>query len=128
MSFRQLTAHKVNGLNELLKVYTLDEPGPGGAHHEYSIAWEADVPPLGQYIDDVFIHFQRGPVNEVGVNGVSIEALLAIVADRLNCFQAGEYACEENAIALEHVSMAMNVLHQRTLKRIARGVEGTATV
>jgi hypothetical protein len=33
--------------------------------------------------------FQNGPIAEVGVNGVTHEVLLAIVADRLRSFQKG---------------------------------------
>jgi len=34
---RQLTSHKVNGLNEALLVNVLDEPGQGNACHEYQV-------------------------------------------------------------------------------------------
>jgi hypothetical protein len=56
------------------------------------------------------IQFQNGPIAEAGVNGITQEVLLAIVADRLRSFQAGPYACQENADALSHVSAAQAVL------------------
>ncbi len=118
---RELTSHKVNGLNEALRITVLDEPGAGGANHKYGIdllGGESNSGPL--------IPFQNGPIAEVGVNGVSQEALLAIVEDRLKCFQAGQYACRENAIALTHIQDAMHWLHHRTRERVARGVEGTS--
>ncbi len=114
---RELTSHKVAGLNEVLKISVLDEPGPGNACHEYLI--ESPV--------EVRINFQNGPVQEFGFNGISNEALLAIVEDRLIGFQAGEFACRENAIALTHLQDAMMWLQKRTRDRIARGVEGTNT-
>lgn len=71
------------------------------------------------------INFQNGPIAESGVNGISNEALLAIVEDRLIGFQSGEYACRENAIALTKLQEAMMWLQKRTRDRVARGVEGT---
>ncbi|PZA14208.1 hypothetical protein, partial [Parazoarcus communis] len=71
------------------------------------------------------ILFQNGPINEAGVNGLTHEALLAIVADRLRSFQAGPFSCKANACALTHIEEAMHWLQQRTLERMRRGVEGT---
>jgi len=56
---------------------------------------------------------------------LSQEALLAVIIDRLQCFQAGPYKCRENAIALTHLEDAMHWLQHRTRERMARGVEGT---
>ena len=74
----------------------------------------------------VRFHFKNGPIAEEGVNGVSGEALLAVVADRLECFQKGAYACRENAIALTKIQEAMMWLQKRTRDRMSRGVEGTS--
>lgn len=112
---RELTSHKVNGLNEALTITVCDEPGAGGANHYYRIEG-------GSFCEVVF---QKGPIGEVGVNGNSIEAYLAILEDRLKCFQAGPYASWENALALTHIQEAMYWLHHRTRERMARGVEGT---
>lgn len=71
------------------------------------------------------IRFQAGPIKEAGVNGVTGEALIAIQIDRLRSFQAGPYACRENAIALTHLETAQMWLQKRTRERQARGVEGT---
>jgi hypothetical protein len=72
------------------------------------------------------IGFQNGPNKEAGVNGISHEVLLAIVADRLRGFQKGPYSCRDNALALQHVEGAMLWLGKRTREREARGVEGTS--
>jgi hypothetical protein len=135
---RELTSHKVNGCNEGLKVTALDEPGSGGACHVYRIDG-FKLPPtltpeqiasgMGEWTaEDVEIHFQNGPIKEVGNNGITHEALLAIIEDRLAAFQSGPYACDENAIALQSVRHAQQILKQRTEKRLARGVEGTHAV
>ena len=74
------------------------------------------------------ILFQNGAIPEAGVNGVTQEVLLAIVADRLRSFQAGPFANDYNAAALSHVESALGALLDRTRNRMARGVEGTHTV
>lgn len=53
------------------------------------------------------------------------EALIAIVIDRLQGFQRGQFACEENVLALHKLHEAMHWLHHRTREREERGVEGT---
>lgn len=132
---REIASHKINGLNEAIQVAALDAPGPGGACHRYRVC----VPMLNPvesfaaensrraatYCD---INFQKGPIAENGLNGISNEALLAVLEDRLAGFQSGPYACEENEMALTCVRNAMQWLHYRTSQRLARGVEGTSTV
>jgi hypothetical protein len=74
---------------------------------------------------DVLLPFQHGPIKEVGVNGITNEALLAIVLDRLRGFQESPFKCRENAVAITKLEEAMMWLHKRTLDRERRGVEGT---
>jgi len=123
---RVLTSHKVNGLNDALLVNVLDEPGQGNACHEYQIRkFVKNEDDDTADVELCNIQFQNGPVGEFGVNGVSNEALLAIVEDRLLGFQSGQFACRENAIALTKIQEAMMWLQKRTRDRISRGVEGT---
>lgn len=120
-------------------IHVLDEPGAGGACHEYCISrsrgWEKETepfggsklkrmeePPIGEF---GHVHFQNGPIKENGVNGCHQEDLLAIVIDRLRSFQAGDFACRENAIALTKLEEALMWLNKRTADRVKRGVEGT---
>jgi hypothetical protein len=119
---RKLINHKVNGLNESIEILVTDPPGQGGACHEYRIEYAHNGPTCNA----IDIHFQQGPIKENGVNGISQEALLTIIEDRLHCFETGPYACQENAMALFHIREAMQYLKQRTIKRIERGVEGTS--
>ena len=116
---REITSHIVDGDDKpQLSIRATDEPGSGGANHRYEISGSD-----GHVL--CVVSFQNGGVAEVGGwNGVSHEALLAIVADRLTSFQGGPFAAQENATALSNVNNAQRALQQRTLKRIARGVEG----
>ncbi|MFN9112722.1 MAG: hypothetical protein ACK5XN_21870 [Bacteroidota bacterium] len=118
---RKLTSHRVNGLNEELEVRALDDPGNGGACHEYEIIVCGGMGAVFR------VRFQNGPILEAGINGISNEALLAIVEDRLIGFQSGQFACRENAVALTKLQEAMMWLQKRTRDRIARGAEGTST-
>lgn len=115
---RKLTDHIVSGDQAVqLDIVVSDEPGAGGANHWYEIADGRGC--MAKLL------FQNGPIKEAGVNGITQEALLAIVIDRLRSFQAGPYSCRENAIALTHCEEALMWLQRRTVARIKRGVEGT---
>jgi hypothetical protein len=132
---RELTKHIVEGdsANHQLKIEVIDEPGAGGANHLYMVTGfdtetnQSDpfVSRHGQSAKHSTILFQNGPIKEVGVNGLTQEALVAVVIDRMESFQNGPYACEQNAKALYHLGRALGYLQLRTLQRIARGVEGT---
>lgn len=118
----EITSHRVHGLNEVLRVEVLDEPGHGNACHHYAV-----IPTVGN-ASGMRIDFQKGPLQETGgiPNGLSNEVLLAIVEHRLLGFQSGEFACRENAVALTKIQEAMMWLQKRTRDRMARGVEGTS--
>jgi len=118
---RMITEHKVNPANDRILIEVTDEPGAGGASHEYRVT----LPPSEGAAKSWQISFQNGPINEAGVNGLTQEVLLAIVADRLRSFQSGPYSCRENALALTKIEEAQHWLHSRTLARMQRGVEGT---
>ena len=132
---RYLTDHVVNIANLAnLRIETEDAPGSGGAHHLYKITnFDSDTNLSDPWVDAhgaPAVHsrvlFQNGPVTEYGANGVTHEALLTIVIDRLRSFQAGPFACHENAIALTHFETGLMWLHARTRARMARGVEGSS--
>lgn len=107
-------------MHQYLEVVAEDERGEAGANHFYRINWEAPNQASAQPL-----RFQQGPVGEAGVNGVTNEALLAIVIDRLQGFQTGQFACRENALALTKCEEALLWLEKRTAERMQRGVEGT---
>jgi hypothetical protein len=127
---RELTGHQVNVANDVLKIEVLDEPGSGGANHLYDISGfnsqnNPSFPHLGWPAEHSTILFQNGPIVEAGVNGVTHEALLAIVIDRLQAFQRGPFANDHNRAALDHLELAQKALLDRTRSRMGRGVEGT---
>jgi len=132
---RNITEHVVNPANDRLVITVVDELGHGGANHRYDITGfdtegnPSEYDPAGwkSSFSRLIVIFQNGPVGADGngVNGITHEVLLAIVADRLRSFQAGPYSCKANACALTHIEEAQHWLQQRTLERMRRGVEGT---
>lgn len=113
-----ITIQKHNKLN---RVFREDEIGPGGAHHEYHIVC-AD----NEHYSFPTIMFQKGPRNdEKSIRGVLDTDLLEIVRDRLKSFQAGDFACEENAEALRHIEIALMYMNKRVEDRAERQVLGT---
>lgn len=127
---RTLEGHKVNPANDKLTISVMDEPGSGGANHHYMVTlpdWTRA--PDGADAKGVWdFQFQNGPINEVGVNGLTHEVLLAILIDRMEGFQRGPFANDRNAHALKHLVEAQLSLQARTKERMERGVEGTHQV
>ncbi len=129
---REITTHRVNPANDTLTITVVDEPGSGGANHRYEITGFNTGTNPSRGLDRAWtgsaMLFQNGPIAEAGVNGITHEALIAILIDRLHGFQTGPYACEAIPIALAKLAEAAHVLNQRTRERMERGVEGTHQV
>ena len=127
---RILNDHLVGAANEKVTVAAMDEPGQGGASHHYELRVQQG-PERG--IMAQTIRFQDGAISKPeDVNGITNEALLAVLIDRLRGFQGllemktGKQGVpsRENAIALTKLEEALLWLQKRTRDRLARGVEG----
>ena len=117
---RELTSHIVKAKVHCNEIVALDEKGDGGANHQYQVTI------TGHPLRAKFIKFQNGPINDDNPpNGLQNEDLLAILIDRMEGFQSGKFACEENELALFHLEAAMEALQTRTRDRVAREVEGS---
>jgi hypothetical protein len=83
-------------LTDHCRIFSVDEPGPGGAYHKYQIHCDKKE---GGFV--VEISFQKGAVNEAAdVNGIPDEALYAILIDRLEGFQVGPGKCREGDLVV----------------------------
>lgn len=69
------------------------------------------------------IKFQRGGVADNGVNGLTNEALLAVLIHRTRFLDA-RFGCDENKRAIQHMEEALVNFEVRSARRIVRGVEG----
>ncbi len=108
-----ITKHEASPLNKQLVVGVHEVDG----RDEYTIGLDG-VP--AKLLNRIVFH--EGPVSD-GVNGVSIEALLAVADDRLAKLNA-KFPSRENAIAITHLQTALLFLKERTRERESRGVEG----
>lgn len=127
----QITTHVAPGETQSLSIYALDKLDANNVCHAFEISNFKGK--LNPYYKDKDIYaqdwlrliFQSGPVDSVyGMNGVTIESLLAVCKHRLEGFQSGPLACTENQTALDSIDIALNALRQRTIKRIAQNVAG----
>lgn len=130
-SLRKLeTTQKENLLND---VYSVGETGPGGAYHEYlivphdaKIIESGDTFGLENGSELLYIKHQKGARKDPSsISGVLDCDLLEVVKDRLTKFQEGEFACEENQLALKHVEEALIYMKMRVDNRAKRGVLGS---
>lgn len=122
---REITTHHISGLpaNRQLRVFAEERLGAGGAPHYYEVLAPQDA--SCKRVFPLAIMFQEGGIQGPDdINGLTNEVLLAIVIDRLECFQAGPYPCNENHMALGRAKEALAWLMARTEARIRRGVEG----
>lgn len=112
-----------HGLAESIRIEA-DGPGPGGASHYYSVT--VDGNPEATFAAE--IQFQKGPrLVEGSTPGIIEGVLYAILIDRLRSFQAGPFACYENARQLTHLEEALMWAKERAHARAKHGVLGTMT-
>lgn len=87
--------------------------------------------PAGGYVKGIGIDitWQDGPLgrgdDRVGPNGAFVETVIAAALQRLQHYNATEFRCRENSLAITHLEDALHWLHHRTADREQRGVEGT---
>lgn len=117
------TIQKRGKLNE---IHMGGAKGNGGAHHIYDIYkyCSDELTPVSEHL--LTIKFQNGARNiPDSIHGVLDVDLLEIVRHRLKCFQEGDFATRENAIALTHIEEALLWMNKRVEDRIERNVLGT---
>ena len=94
------------------------DPNAGGAHHSYGVQY-------GGPKDVLRVQFQHGARGLADSKpGVFDDDLLAVIEDRMACFQAGPFACPENEAALKAIREARAALGIRVAHRIEKGVLG----
>lgn len=128
---KKLTHHQVNPLNKTIQIEAVGPAASGGAYCHYRIEGidisksQANVPEIfNKHQIDVVFHSGEVDKDNPQANGVTHEALLAILIDRLECLQAGPYSCYETSAVLHKLYEASFWLSHRTKIRTAQGVEG----
>ena len=126
---REITAHNDGyGLNEALRL-TCDErdPSAGNASHTYFGDMENPTlaPDGGKCMEVLHIQFQHGPRDVEGsVPGVTDVAVLQVIIDRYEGFQAGPFACRENQQVLDALLTAKAHMVMRANTRAVQKVLG----
>ncbi len=123
---RPLFDHKNNKFNRMcVEVFTTDHCQQDGAHHAYRIEvydrYDKKDEGMRSHAE---LQFQNGGLKEVGANGITDQALLAIVLDRMRGFNDGPYRCRENSIIITKLEEAMMWMEKRSNDRARRCVEG----
>lgn len=127
---RPLSDHKNNKFNRLcVDVIAMDAPQSDGANHAYRIEVYKrfdgqDLGPDQGMVAHCDLPFQNGGLKEVGPNGITDQALLAITLDRMRGFNDGPYRCRENSIIITKLEEAMMWMEKRSNDRSRRNVEG----
>jgi hypothetical protein len=86
-----------------------------------------DIKGGGQVFERPFIRvvFQNGLPRDVGINGCRVTDVIEVAIDRLERYQSGPLACDENDIALHHLRGAMHAMALRNKRRQDQGVFNT---
>lgn len=127
--------HKNNKFNrECVEVFSTDDVQSDGAHHAYRIEvydrYSSNSVPVEdkgmKAVSD--LPFQNGGLLEVGANGITDQALLAVVLDRMRGFNDGPFRCRENSIIITKIEEALMWMEKRSNDRSRRNVEGERIV
>ncbi len=95
---------------------------------------DKDGAPAGGYVEGIGlrIDWQNGPLGTGNQRrapmGAFVETVIEAAKQRLEHYQESKFVCEENAVAINHLTAALEALHSRTAARESRGVEGTLEV
>lgn len=108
-----IDSHHVKGYAFNIEISAVPVDRYGMASYTYNLTKSYDGKPGYQFIKD--LNFQIGDPRVFGVNGVTNEALLAIMIHRLQGFQNNPATnCSENQEAINHMELAMEALYSRT--------------
>jgi hypothetical protein len=111
-----ITHHQAvpSALNDNISIVGFDV-GAGGANTSYTVH-------AGEHPTNLTFH-TGNPAD--GVKGISNEALLAVLIDRLEGFQSGRFASRQNETILGHLRNALSAMDKRTETRTDAGTVGT---
>jgi hypothetical protein len=112
---RDLYEHRISEANRRLTIRV-------EASHRYFLLWRA----MQGFDQCQELTFHQGPMTGAAdLSGITNEALLVVVLDRLREWQKSPTACRENALAITKLEEALHWLRARFVDRELRGVLGT---
>ena len=95
---------------------------------------DSDGNPAGGFVrgTGIDVRWQDGPLgrdeDRQEPNGAFVEGVIQAAIQRIEYYQASQFGCRENALALTKLQEAMMWLEERTRGRETRSVEGTHKV
>ena len=100
---------------------------PDGSMHYH--LFEKDIRPFNfiyvrQDVGSISFTLQRGPIQEVGVNGCQVDSLIAVAKFMIESLNQ-KLSCVENEMAILALKNALGWLESRRKDREHRKVEGT---
>ena len=108
-----IDTHHVEGYDYNINIKAVPVERYGLPSYTYQLTKDYADKSWYQYIKE--LSFQVGDPKVYGVNGVTNEALLAIMIHRLQGFQNNSSTnCSENQEAINHMELAMEALYSRT--------------
>lgn len=115
--------HDGHGLNESIGIIADERDakngGNGSHHYDFTASKGTAVHQVG------FIQFQHGPrLDPKSRIGVTEAALYVVLIDRLEGFQAGPFACDENMQQIDLLKQCLALTKARADARAAAGILG----
>ena len=121
---RELSDHKTTYMNtHHVVVQACEDPNQKQGHPPSLYRIEVWGEPLEPHVTELEFHVG----DPTTPNGITTEALLAVVLDRLRVFQAGPLRDRQNALTITKLEEALLWQLHRTREREAKGVAGTST-
>lgn len=115
---RKVEYKDIGLFTNLIQIEANEPEEGGGASTTYYIYVQTQDEELKYVLD-----FQTGDPRTV-INGLTNEALLSILIDRMKGFQTGKFPSSEGALVVTKLEEALLWLISRTMDRMQRGVEG----
>jgi hypothetical protein len=116
---REITSHKAHGTSDHIDITVREQP----AHYRLVVSHRGnDKAPWADTEHLQELYFQAGEIQKVGSNGLTIEAVLAVLIDRMEWEQSGPLSSPEGQLALERARGALLALHSRPLT-VAHGLD-----
>lgn len=111
-----------------LTITPMDEKNVAQSHNLYNVTgFNSETNPSDPYTlsygspaTHTTVLFQGGDPKVNGVNGITMEALIAIAIDRLEGFQSGPFRDDFNQRALDHLNLAIKALDERTNHMVSK--------
>lgn len=109
----EIKTHQISSKESNIRVFTEDEPGKDGSFWHYRVSF--GDPRAPDSVANLHIRFQNGDIKTMGVNGITTEALLAVVLDRIK----NDYLCrntKEDGKALDAIELGLLWLKAKEVK------------